>query len=183
MRFISVLMCRRTQWKQIRAFLYHKLIIWWVKVFTRGFFFSFCYETALTHTHKPDNNIVQKTLAWILVQPSPDLQTPILSHTRKDSHTLGDKEISEEVAERDRREVWEANTTTVLISSKLDPFLSAPWKTLRLVVILCFHHPEAPCWGDGQALGVCWAPAWHQKDQEAAHQVLVFIESNQTGLC
>lgn len=123
----------------------------------QGFFFMLHNLTG-AHTHKPRYNTFQKTLPWVLFQTSrhPFFLKLLQTHTQK--HTLEDKEISERVAEGDRREVQEANVTTDSISSKLDLFLPAPLKTLRLVVVLCLHHPEAP------RSGACWALAWHQKD-------------------
>lgn len=110
---------------------------------------GFCYSL---HTRPPDTHSFAHTLA------DAHIQKP----------TVEDKEISERVAERDRREVQEANVTTVSISSKLDLFLFASWKTLRLAVVLCFHHPEAP------HSGACWVPTWHQEDQVAARQVYIW---------
>jgi len=58
---------------------------------------------------------------------SANLQTP--THTHTHTHTqkppLEGKEISESVAEGDRREVQEANVTT-LYNSKLDPLSLLP---------------------------------------------------------
>ncbi len=137
----------------------------------RGFFFI-CYKTSWADTNPKTMQYKKNTsLDFVPAIPrSPD--THSLTHSCRHTHTLKptleDREISERVAEWDRSEVQEANVTTVSISSKLDLFLSAPWKTLRLVVVLCFHHPEAP------RPGACWVPTWHRRNQVAALQVHTF---------
>lgn len=142
-----------------------------MKVFTRGFGVFLLQNSISTHTNL--NTIQNRKLfpgfcsSHHQISRHPFFHT--LLQTRLYRNTLWKtKKLVRKVAEGDRREVQEANVTTVSISSKLDPFLSAPWMTLRLVVVSCFHHPGAP------RTGACWVPTWHQKDQVAAFQVHTF---------
>lgn len=72
-----------------------------------------------------------------MFQPSSDLYSSTDSRkTRTETHFGRQLEIIQRVAEGDKREVREANVTTVSISSKLDLFLSALCKTLRFCVFV-----------------------------------------------